>query len=304
MANLIEVKKIIGKVGKKRLTWATMKEVDKWDIRVDETDKGGIRFTDEEIAQLEKLNIPAKIDTKKEMDKTAKYVIHEHIGKVGKFDLYAMSWSNKKVPTFDFTILYKGNLMSVGFTESEMADIKKLLILARVQSGSKKTTGDCLREYDPTKVKPVGKTKSKPVTTITKATETKSKKYTKGYEKFIDQFAEYRKSVKDEWKASAELSHIVITDHLKEICESSVEYNQRCLLEWKNSANLMKFVQDKTYSTVECQTVETRDEYIRYLLQFVDEYIGSDDDKPKPKETTKAKAKTTTGKKGRPKKSA
>lgn len=305
MANVIEIKKVIGKVGKKRLTWATMKGVDKWDIRVDETDKGGIRFTDEEMAQLEKLDVPTKIDTTKEIDKIDKYVIHEQIGKVGKFDLCAMSWSNKKVPTLDFTVLYKGNLMSVGFTESEMADLKKLITLARVQSGNKEPIGECLRNYDPSKVKSVGKTESKPTTTktTTKATPTivEPKKYTKGYEKFVDQFAEYRDSVKDEWKASAKLSHDIITDHLKEICESSAEYNQRCLLDYKNSASLMRYIQDKAYSTVECQTVETRAEYIEYLLQFVDEYIGSDDDKPKPKEN---KPKTTTSKRGRPKKSA
>lgn len=132
----------------------------------------------------------------------------------------------------------------------------------------------------------------------------KPKVYEFGYEKFIDQFAKYRESVKDEWKESAKLSHDIITDHLKEVCESSAEYNQRCLLDYKNSANLMRYIQDKAYSTVECQTVETRAEYIEYLLQFVDEYIGSDDDKPKPKATTKSKAKATTSKRGRPKKSA
>lgn len=358
---IIEVKKFLGDVGKRKFTLATLVKdgQDKWDVRKSETDKNGIRFSDEGVNQLSKIRC-GEIETEKCLKRTEQYVIHQDLGMVDKFHLYAMTWNNAE-PTYDFGILHNEKLITRSLTQEEMGDLMMILGDARKKSASvTKSMAECLKVYEPEIThKAKGETRKKsaksPVrktnSTVEQPTENKKKEYTmadatidamqvlisenpsvfvnmtvkqrkdaiekkakalfdkqknppkvytSGYERFCDLFAEYRKTVKEEWKASAELSHTIITDHIKEICESSVEYNQRCLLEWKNSANLMRFVRDKTYSSMECQTCETRAEYVAYILQFVDEYIGSDDDKPKPKEKKATTTTKTTGaKRGR-----
>ncbi len=358
---LIEVKKELGYIGKRKFTLATLIKdgQDKWDIRKNPTDKNGIRFSDEGINQLAKIQI-GEIDADKSIKATEEYTIHADLGEVDKFHLYAMTWLGGE-PTYDFGIVHNGKLVTRTLSKTEMGDLMEILADARKKSASvTMSMAECLKVYEPEVThKTKGETRKKSVdstevrktnssTTVGQPTEKKEytmadatidamqalisenssafvnmtvkqrkeaieqkakellnkqknkpKEYASGYDRFCDQFAKYRESLKEEWRASAELSHAVITDHIKEICESSAEYNQRCLLEWKNSANLMRFVQDKAYSSIECQKAETRTEYIQYLLQFTDEYIGSDEDKPKPKEEKTTKAKTTGAKRGR-----
>lgn len=124
-----------------------------------------------------------------------------------------------------------------------------------------------------------------------KPKEKPKKNYKNAYEKFADQFKEYRESQPENRRRGFELTHEVITNHIKDIIKTSDEYNQNAMQDWKNSANMMNFVQNKAFENADAyMNIQNRAEAEEFLCQWVDEYIGDTSDKPKPK-TKKSKQK-------------
>ena len=148
--------------------------------------------------------------------------------------------------------------------------------------------------------RPIKQPENKTLVNICKAIEKKSavesaveknevskdtkKTYKNAYEKFKDQFSTYRKSQPDNRQKGYELTHNLILDHIKTICETSDEYNKNALQEWKNSGNMMRFCQDKAFENADAlMNVATREEATELMFQWVDEYIGNTSDQSKSK---------------------
>ena len=130
--------------------------------------------------------------------------------------------------------------------------------------------------------------KKKVVTDDTTTEKKKAKSYKNAHEKFVDQFATYRKSQPDNRQKGYELTHNLILNHIKTICETSDEYNKNAMQEWKNSGDMMRFCQDKAFENADAlMNVATKEEAMELMFQWVDEYIGNTDDQPKSKPQTK-----------------
>ena len=125
-----------------------------------------------------------------------------------------------------------------------------------------------------------------------KETKEKKKVYKDAYEKFSDQFKEYRDNQPENRQRGYELTHEVITNHIKDIIKTSEEYNKNAMQDWKNSANMMNFVQNKAFENADAyMNIQSRAEAEEFLCQWVDEYIGDTSDKPEPPKPKTKKSK-------------
>ena len=263
---IINTVKTIANLGERELRYTDINGIKKFDIRKWDGDKfeEGVRFEKSELDQLYN-GIKSKALTFQIGNKTC----------VVDGDDYALS------------ILHNGRLHVRTFASK--AEVNKL---ANILEAAKDNLLEYKEQIDDVKTnKSISKSE-------TKSANKTPKKYTSAYEKFKDQFEEYRNTQPDNRKKGYELTHNMILEHIKDICKTSDEYNKNAMQEWKNTGNMMRFCQDKAFENAEAlMNVNTREEASELMFQWVDEYIGLDD-KPKPstkKSETKAKS-------GRPKK--
>lgn len=266
MAKIITTIKKIATLGKRELRYTEMDGEKKYDIRAWNGDKyeEGVRFSQTELDQL--YDGIKKNDTAFQIG--SKICVIEN-------NNYALS------------VLFNGRTYVRPFaTKDEMAKLIKILDVAK----------NNLLDYDEN-VTSIGKeavkkaltTKSnkKSTSTPVKAKEEPKKVYANAYEKFADQFKEYRENQPENRRKGYELTHNIILEHIKAVCETSDEYNKNGMQEWKNTENMMKYCQDKAFENAEVAMNASKDEGIEMMCQWIDEYIGDTSDKPKPKENKK-----------------
>ena len=183
-------------------------------------------------------------------------------------------------------------LKGLTITKEELKKLSEIIKgLGLTRTTKNKTLVDICKEVE----------KKSTVESAVKSADVKKESYKNAYEKFKDQFEEYRNTQPDNRKKGYELTHNLILEHIKDICKTSDEYNKNGLQEWKNTGNMMRFCQDKAFENAEAlMNINTREEASELMFQWVDEYIGADD-KPKAKSSTK-QSDTTKAKRGRPKK--
>ena len=282
----------IATLGKRELRYTDINGELKYDIRSWKGDEPepGVRFTQEELIELkngfdDKTLAPVKIGNKE--------VVYDKewcLSVVSNGRTYTRPFATSEEIEKLFKVMEASNNYPLSYTEpvpeqpkKKRGRPKKSTAIDEVvdELAKKKKVEDLVKKY----------------TSTTKKEEKSQKTYKNAHEKFCDQFAEYRKTQPDNRQKGFELTHKVITDHIKDIIATSDEYNKNAMQDWKNSHNLMLFVQDKAFENAEAlMKVNTWDENCQLMCQFVDEYIGLDDKpKPKPKtttkKTTKAKAK-------------
>ena len=287
MSKTITTIKTIATLGKRELRYTEMDGVKKFDIRAWNGDKyeDGVRFTEDEIFDLRCVMSGEVKDTK-----------------IGNKDLIVTDNGD-----YALSIVINGRTYVRPFaTKDEMNKLCEIL----------KAT-DNLLEYDDTpKVEEPKKKRGRPKKSIdvdkaideivkqtsiqkkiaeltaktsnAKPKENPKKIYKDAYEKFSDQFKEYRESQPENRQRGYELTHEVIVNHIKDIISTSNEYNTNAMQEHKNSRNMMSFCQDKAFENADAMmNITSREEANEMLCSWVDEYIGLDD-KPEP---PKAKAK-------------
>jgi len=286
MAKTITTIKKIETLGKRELRYTEMDGVKKYDIRAWKGDKyeDGVRFTEDEIFDLRCVMSGEVKGTK-----------------IGNKDLIVTDNGD-----YALSIINNGRTYVRPFaTKDEMNKLCEIL----------KTT-DNLLEYDDTpKVEEPKKKRGRPKKEATEKVNTpvpsideliakyknvepkkevkeKKKVYKNAYEKFNDQFKTFRESQPENRRKGYELTHKVIVNHIKDIIETSDEYNKNAMQEWKTSHNMMSFCQNKAFENAEeYMNIQNRAEAEEFLFRWVDEYIGDTSDKPKPKKTkTKQKA--------------
>ena len=268
---IINTIKTIAKLGGRELRYTEMNGEQKFDIRAWNGDQpdDGVRFSQDEMNQL----YAGIKENKFPFEVGNKTCVIDDSGD------YALS------------LLFNGRTYVRPFaTATEMKKLVSILDVAK----------DNLLEYKE-QIDDV-KTNKSISKSETKSADKTPKKYMSAYEKFKDQFEEYRNTQPDNRKKGYELTHNLILEHIKDICKTSDEYNKNGLQEWKNTGNMMRFCQDKAFENAEAlMNVNTREEASELMFQWVDEYIGADD-KPKVKPSTKQSDTTTKAKRGRPKK--
>ena len=288
MAKTITTIKTIAKLGKRELRYTEMDGVKKFDIRAWNGDKyeEGVRFTEDEMFDLRDVMtgniVNAKIGDKDLIvTDNGEYALSITInGRTYVRPFATHDEMNKLCEILKTTdnLLEYDNAPKVEEPKKKRGRPKKTTAIDEVvdELAKKKKVEDLVKKY----------------TSPAKKEEKPKKTYKNAHEKFVDQFAEYRKTQPDNRQKGFELTHKVITDHIKDIIATSDEYNKNAMQDWKNSQNMMNFVQNKAFENAEAyMNVQNRAEAEEFLYQWVDEYIGDTSDKPKPKKTTKAKAK-------------
>ena len=244
---IINTIKTIAKLGGRELRYTEMNGENKFDIRAWNGDQpdDGVRFSQDEINQLyagiKENKFPFEVGNKT-------CVIDDN----GDYALSLLFNSRTYVRPFA--------------TATEMKKLVSILDVAK----------DNLLEYiDDVKTnKSISKSE-------TKSADKTPKKYTNAYEKFKDQFEEYRNTQPDNRKKGYELTHNLILEHIKDICKTSDEYNKNGLQEWKNTGNMMRFCQDKSFENAEAlMNVSTKEEAMELMFQWIDEYVGDTSDQP------------------------
>lgn len=114
------------------------------------------------------------------------------------------------------------------------------------------------------------KSTSSTTTTVKKAEKKPAKVYENGYEKFKDQFEEFRNSEPENRRAAYESTHNLVLAQIKERCKEDAEYNKACLLESKNSQDLSKYCLEKQFERYDVHDYE---ELCGLLKEWIDEYI-------------------------------
>ena len=208
-------------------------------------------------------------------------IVADHGKNVMKLQL--ISWNNN-TPKLDLrlwsrTIDKDGNenWYAVGgltMNKQELARLNEMIeqqfIMPKPVENKSVTTADTITKEKKSAVKNAAESADK-------------KSYKNAYEKFKDQFSAYRQSQPDNRQKGYELTHNLVLDHIKTICETSDEYNKNAMQEWKNSGDMMRFCQDKAFENADAlMNVTTKEEAMELMFQWVDEYIGDTSDQPKP----------------------
>ena len=287
MAKTITTIKTIAKLGKRELRYTEMDGVKKFDIRAWHGEKyeEGVRFTEDEMSSLRDVMTGNVVDAKigdKDLIVTdnGEYALSITInGRTYVRPFATHDEMNKLCEIFKAT----DNLLEYDNTPKVEEPKKK-------RGRPKKSTAidEAIDEIAKQKSlqKKIAEIEAKIETE--KPKEKPKKNYKDAYEKFSDQFKEYRDNQPENRRRGYELTHEVITNHIKDIIKTSEEYNKNAMQDWKNSANMMNFVQNKAFENADAyMNIQNRAEAEEFLCQWVDEYIGDTNDKPKPKANTK-----------------
>lgn len=239
MSKINTIRKIC-KFGTKELRVTEINGEEKYDVRSWNGDEpeDGVRFSEEELKAI--ANNQTDLGN----------------GKSLIFDIDTMQWG--------IQIVVKGQVHARMFANDSEFDLLKQAV-------------KMLEEKEKEKEKPVEKEKEKK-TTISKKSTSSTKKaekkpakvYTSGYEKFKDQFEEFRKSEPENRRAAYESTHNLVLAQIKERCEGDDDYNKACLLESKNSYELSKYCLEKQFENYDIHDYDTLCELLK---QWVDEYI-------------------------------
>lgn len=280
MAVEIKMLKEIGKLNKDglALTLTEVKGVKKYDIRTWKKDgktTKGVRLTEDEIGVLKGIisGIKKQPTTKIEPSKKQNIVVAKEYGVVAtngttELRLNYVRWYENE-PCFDlrsWTSKFARGGITLTFDE-----LKKLEEVIPVKA--KKGT---VEKPTPKKITSTSKNKT---TTKKKATTKKKKEkvYSSAYEKFVEQFTQHAESQQDDNKKEAyKMFYEIITDHIKDIEEVSDDYKANALKKDKNSYEMMKFVESESCKyVINNGMMKTIEEEKEFILQKVDEYIGS-----------------------------
>lgn len=268
----IKTIKTIAKLGKRELRYTEIDGEKKYDIREWKKDKphDGVRFSNEELLEvynavkLNKLNVPVGNKTLVFDDEYALSMVHN-----GRTYVRPFATKNELEKLID--VLSSVDIKAdglLGYDETKIEEIKEKEAneyISKRRGRPKKIESDTNSEQK-TKIAPI-KNKSR-----------KEKTYTDAYEKFKDMFAKYRSKQDENRRKGYALTHKIITDHIKDIIETSPEYNANLMQEHKNSHKMMLYIQDKAFENAEClMGMATMEDANMYLCQWVDEYAGLDD---------------------------
>jgi len=277
MAKTITTIKTIATLGKRELRYTEMDGVKKFDIRAWKGDKyeEGVRFTEDEIFDLRRVMSGEVKDTKignKDLIVTdnGEYALSITInGRTYVRPFVTHNEMNKLCEIFKATdnlLEYDENAKveeepKVEAPKKKRGRPKKNPADVEINKKMSTETEDLIKKY------------------VDNSKEEKPKKvYKDAYEKFDDQFKEFRKSQPKEMRFGYEFVHQMILEHIKDIIATSDEYNKNAMQEWKNTQNMMTFCRKKMFERVkEYMEINTKDEEKEFVLQLVDEYIGTDD---------------------------
>ena len=293
MAKIITTIKKIATLGKRELRYTEMDGVKKFDIRAWNGDKyeDGVRFTEDEIFDLRCVMSGKIKDTK-----------------VGSKDLivtddgeYALSLvNNGRTYIRPFATdaemnklceIFKATDNLLEYDDTPKAE-EPVVEQPKKKRGRPKKSIDVDKAIDEI-VKQTSIQKKIAELTAKTSKEKPKKIYKDAYEKFSDQFKEYREIQPKNRQRGYELTHEVIVNHIKDIISTSNEYNANAMQEHKNSRNMMSFCQDKAFENADAMmNITSREEANEMLCSWVDEYIGLDDKPESPKaKTEKSKQK-------------
>lgn len=277
MAKTITTIKTIATLGKRELRYTEMDGVKKFDIRAWNGDKyeDGVRFTEDEIFDLRCVMSGEVKDTKvgnKDLIVTdnGEYALSITInGRTYVRPFLTHNEMNKLCEIFKAT----DNLLEYD-ENAKVEEEPKVEAPKKKRGRPKKNPADVeINKKMSTETEDLIKKH------VDNSKEAKPKKvYKDAYEKFDDQFKEFRKSQPKEMRFGYEFVHQMILEHIKDIIATSDEYNKNAMQEWKNTQNMMIFCRKKMFERAkEYMEINTKDEEKEFVLQLVDEYIGTDD---------------------------
>lgn len=264
MAKEIITLKNIEVLGKRELRYTKIDGEEKYDIRTWKGDKAedGVRFTEEELRQIYNA-IVYKIEDatigNKMLVFNEEYALQ--IEKNGR--LFSRKFATIEEMNNLIEILKSTDCCPINYEKPKEKEINECT--SKKRGRPKKNEDNTTTEEKP-KVVPI-QNKSR-----------KDKTYENAYEKFKDMFSKYRSKQDENRRKGYALTHKIITDHIKDIIETSPEYNANLMQEHKNSHNMMLYIQDKAFENAECMmSMATMEDAHKYLCQWVDEYAGLDD---------------------------